>query len=107
MIRTFTILAAAGALTALATLAPPTASEAASTRRCAPQTVNATGVGHGILGFATRGGTRNAISTWQQMVTLKYGSAFASWSNAGGASVSCGKTLLRVECVASATPCRA
>lgn len=107
MFRFLVALVAAGTIALSTGILSPASSDAAQLAQCKDRLVTAAGVGHGILGFATRGAKRNAISTWQQMVSLKYGARYATWENAENASVQCGKTLFKVQCLAIASPCQA
>jgi len=108
----FAVLAVTAAAGALAAIVGPTipAALAASTGqakfvRCLSTPLTVSSTNHGAWGTTDR--THNdAINEWQSAVSQQIGTNYANWANALGGDVNCRRTLFKVVCVASATPCR-
>ena len=73
--------------------------------RCLANPLTITSVGHGLWGTDERT-TMTAINDWQSTASQRIGTYYANWSNALGGTVDCHRTLFKVTCVATATPCR-
>lgn len=86
--------------------APPTeAAQPAQFVRCVTNPVQATAIGHGILGVDKRV-TVIAIANWQSAASQSVGDRYSDWSHALGGRVECHRHIFEVTCLATATPCR-
>ena len=100
-----TVIAAGTLVASFLPSGTQSSAEAAQFLRCVASPISVVATGSGTWGTSDR--VRNeGIAGWQAAATQAVGPNYAHYSHSLGANADCHRSLFKVVCVVSATPCR-